>query len=324
MAWFLGIDTSNYTTSLALYESETGEMIMEKRLLPVKDQACGLRQSDAVFLHVKQLAELAQKLWRDRRITPCAVGVSAYPRDAKGSYMPCFLVGKMVAEVIGAMLAVPVFSFSHQQGHVAAALYSAGCLEWMKEPFYAFHVSGGTTEALLVKPDAGGMSMELVGKTLDLNAGQAIDRVGVMMGLSFPCGRQMEHLAENCGEKITYRAQIKGTDCCLSGLQNQCETLWKKGCSKEYLSKYCITAVGTVIDRMTAAVLDTYGTYPLLYAGGVMSNSLIRQRLTQHYGGRFAAPEFSSDNSGGIAVLAAKAFARSGGEIATRSSALNF
>ncbi len=311
MAWLLGIDTSNYTTSLALYESETGEMVMEKKLLPVKDQACGLRQSDAVFLHVKQLAGLAQALWKERQVRPAAVGVSTCPRDAEGSYMPCFLVGKMVAEVIGAMLSIPVFFFSHQQGHVAAALYSAGCLDWMEQSFYAFHVSGGTTEALLVEPTADGMKMELVGKTLDLNAGQAIDRVGVMMGLSFPCGREMEELANNCQEKISYHPTIKGTDCCLSGLQNQCESLWKKGRSKEYLSKYCITAVGATISRMTAAVLKTYGERPILYAGGVMSNSLIRQRLTQTYHGRFAAPEFSSDNSGGIAVLAGEAYRKS-------------
>lgn len=308
MGWFLGLDTSNYTTSVALYHSETGEVLMEKKLLPVKEQACGLRQSDAVFLHVKQLAELAEKLWQDRDILPEAVGYSAYPRNADGSYMPCFLVGEMVAGVISAMLHIPKIPFSHQQGHIVAALYSAGCLSWLEEEFYAFHVSGGTTEALLVKSKGTEMKIEIVGETLDLNAGQAIDRTGVMIGLPFPCGAEMEKLALQCQEQIRYPVKLKGTNCCLSGLQNQCEKLWREEKGKEYLSKYCLTAVGATIEKMTEAIIEQYGNRPILYAGGVMSNTLIRSRLEEKFGGKFAEPRFSADNSAGIAVLTGMSF----------------
>ena len=146
---FLGIDTSNYTTSAALYNPEKGEIIQRKKLLPVKEGELGLRQSDAVFAHVKQLGEIVETLIDGNRYEIEAIGVSTRPRDIEGSYMPCFLVGDMVTKTLSSVLKTPRYEFSHQQGHIAAALFSAGRLDLMNEKFIAFHLSGGTTEALL-------------------------------------------------------------------------------------------------------------------------------------------------------------------------------
>lgn len=313
MAWFLGLDTSNYTTSVALYHRETGEVFMRKKLLPVKEQACGLRQSDAVFLHVKQLGDLAAGLAEQFQGTVSGIGVSSRPRNLEGSYMPCFLVGTMAAQMLGSFLKVPVSSFSHQEGHIAAALYSAGCLGWLDpehspDGFYAFHVSGGTTEALLVEPAGQGMEIRLLTKTLDLNAGQAVDRVGVMMGLSFPCGRELEQLALKWEEPVQVaKPKLKDGCCCLSGLENQCQALLRQGKPREYVARFCLKTVQETVAAMTQYLLSQYGEKPVLYAGGVMSNSLIRQALQQQFGGRFAKPEYSSDNSAGIAILASMA-----------------
>ena len=305
MGLYLGIDTSNYTTSVALYDEAAGTVEMHKKLLPVKERECGLRQSDAVFLHVKQLGGLMADLMGGSGRKIAAVGYSAFPRRAEGSYMPCFLVGDMVSQAVSSVLGVPRYPFSHQEGHIAAALYSSGCLDWLSGEFYAFHVSGGTTEALLVHADGPDIRVRVVGKTLDLNAGQAVDRVGVMLGCSFPCGIELERLALECPEAVRGRASLKGCDCCLSGVQNQCEALFKKGVPKEYIAKYCLSCVETAIAGMTQEICHTYGEKPILYAGGIMSNSLIRKSLSERFGGSFAAPEFSSDNSAGIAVLAA-------------------
>ena len=125
MSRYFGIDTSNYTTSVALFDSDTGEVWMEKKLLPTKEGSLGLRQSDAVFAHVKQLGDLAHRLMDGREGVVSAVGVSVFPRRAEGSYMPCFLVGETAAEMLGAVNHIPVHKFSHQEGHLAAALYSA-------------------------------------------------------------------------------------------------------------------------------------------------------------------------------------------------------
>lgn len=305
MGWFLGLDTSNYTTSTALYCDDTGEMLMQKQLLPVKDNSRGLRQSDAVFLHIKQLGGLIHQLMESKKITLNAIGVSGYPRTVAGSYMPCFLVGEMLAESLASVLRIPKYVFSHQQGHLAAALYSANLPDWFERDFYAFHVSGGTTEALEVHCSGAEMEIEILAKTLDLNAGQIIDRVGIMLGLSFPCGKELEKLASACQQKITAKPTLKGADCCLSGVENQCRKLYDEGYSREWIAAYCLEVVKKTIDAMTEALIAIHGKKPVIYAGGVMSNSLIRSYLEQKYDGKFAEPCFSTDNSGGIALLAA-------------------
>ncbi len=138
---FLGIDTSNYTTSAALYDEEKGEIIQRKKLLPVKEGELGLRQSDAVFAHVKQLGGIVEELFDKKSYDISAIGVSTRPRDIEGSYMPCFVVGDMVTKTLSSTMNVPRFEFSHQQGHIAAALFSANRLDLLNEKFIAF-ISG--------------------------------------------------------------------------------------------------------------------------------------------------------------------------------------
>jgi N6-L-threonylcarbamoyladenine synthase len=219
--------------------------------------------------------------------------------------MPCFLVGQTCARLVAASAHIPLYSFSHQEGHIAAALYSAGKLELMEKPFLAFHLSGGTTDALLVTPGEPFFTIRPVAKSLDLKAGQAVDRVGLMLGLKFPCGPALTELALTCTEKIRVRPTMKGADCCLSGIENRCKKLLDEGREPAYIALYCLRSIEAALDAMTAELLRQYGDLPLLYAGGVMSNVLIRQTIERKYGGWFADPVYSSDNSAGIALLAA-------------------
>ena len=300
----LGVDTSNYTTSCALWED--GRVVQKKRLLPVREGQLGLRQSDAVFHHTQQLPPLLEGLFAESPGPVEAVGVSARPRSQEGSYMPCFTVGLGTARSIAAALGVPCRTFSHQDGHVAAALYSAGQLPLFGRRFLAFHVSGGTTEALLSEPDgAGGFSLTLAASSLDLKAGQAVDRVGLMLGLTFPCGPGLSALAQTCTDKIKVRPTMKGADCCLSGIENRCRKLKEEGKPDAYIARYCLLSVGAALEGMTEALLEKYGPLPLLYAGGVMASSVLRPYFARKYGGFFADPAFSSDNAAGVALLAA-------------------
>lgn len=304
MPYFLGIDTSNYTTSAAVYDSDNNTVISRRKLLPVKSGECGLRQSDAVFHHVQQLPEIIHSLTEEFNGELSAIGVSARPRDAEGSYMPCFTVGLSTAEILSDMLNVPLYRFSHQNGHIAAALYSSKMTGLIGQRFLAFHVSGGTTEAVIVEPDDETVfGVELVAKTLDLNAGQLVDRTGVMLGLDFPCGMQLERLALKNTEKLSSRATLKGFDCCLSGVQNICEKAKKDGRSDEYISALCLDHIEKTLASMCEKLLQHYGEMPVLFAGGVMSNSIIRNSLTKRFGAHFAEPEFSSDNACGTALL---------------------
>ncbi len=306
---FVGIDTSNYTTSAAVCTIDGTVIANIKAPLPVREGECGLRQSDAVFAHVKNLPEVMGKL-RDavRGKKVLAVGYSAFPRDAEGSYMPCFLSGKAAAESFAASIDAPTYAFSHQDGHIMAALYSSGAMEQLLEnPFAAFHVSGGTTEILYATPRDDGFTVKLIGETADLNAGQAIDRVGVMMGLRFPCGREMEGLAKSFAGKIPKpRICVKEGRCNLSGLQNLAEKLWNETQDKNLVSAYVFAFVAETLAAMTRYVDEQYPTLPIVYAGGVMSNLAFQQKLANRPNTYFAEAQFSADNAAGIALLCRK------------------
>ncbi|MDE6729268.1 MAG: peptidase M22, partial [Oscillospiraceae bacterium] len=168
MAYYLGLDTSNYTTSAALYHTESGEILQAKKLLPVKSGEKGLRQSDAVFHHTVQLPEILEQLdFSDLQLA--GIGVSVRPRNAERSYMPCFLCGQTAARMIGHITGITVYETSHQTGHILAALYSAGVLAWKDQPFLAFHVSGGTTDCVLCEPDQNNiLNSKPVSSSLDL------------------------------------------------------------------------------------------------------------------------------------------------------------
>lgn len=302
---YLGFDTSNYTTSVALYFPEENRIVHRKKLLPVKEGEKGLRQSDAVFHHTAALHQLTSELFSETKASVDGIGASAFPRMAEGSYMPCFLVGLNTAKVLSAVSGKDVKITSHQNGHILAALYSADKLSLVRERFIAFHVSGGTTEVLLVEPDENEIiKCSLIASSLDLKAGQAIDRAGVMMGLRFPCGASMDELAQKSERDFgKIKVFTKGCDVSLSGLENKCKKMLDDGESKEDISKFCFDYICACLETMTDKVLEQYGRLPLVYSGGVMSNSIIKKRLTEKYDGLFAAPEFSSDNAAGVAIL---------------------
>lgn len=306
---FLGIDTSNYTTSLAAVSD--GEMLFNlKAPLPVKAGECGLRQSDALFAHTKNLPSLFEKarpMLADKRVL--AVGVSEKPRNVEGSYMPCFLAGVSAASSAAAISGVPLYQFSHQCGHLRAALFSAGKDELVSSPFGAFHISGGTTEMLLVTPDVHGFHTEVVGGTLDLNAGQLVDRIGVALGLSFPAGPALEMLAARYEGKIPKRP-VKTEDgyVHLSGVENQARKLWETEENRELTAAFVLDHLARIIVAMSLDFRKKHAL-PLVYAGGVMSNAYIRAQIEKNIpDSHFAAPALSADNAVGIAALCREAY----------------
>ena len=307
MGVFLGIDTSNYTTSMALWDTGSKKLIQRKKLLAVREGALGLRQSEALFQHIRQLPDMAAELCENLTGSLSGIGVSTQPRRRKDSYMPCFLAGESQARTMAAVFHVPLFSFSHQEGHIAAALYGSGHLDWLQRPFLAFHFSGGTSEGLYIRPKGKWIEIERVAASLDLKAGQAVDRVGQMLGLPFPSGPRLEELASRSQRSFSVRPIIKGYNCSLSGVENRCRTMLKNGESPEDIAQYCLVFLTESICAMTEALLQQYKSVPLLFAGGVMCNRFIRQNVEQRYGGVFCPQLFSSDNAAGVAVLAARA-----------------
>lgn len=297
---YLGFDTSNYTTSVAVYDGV--EIKQAKKVLFVKSGEKGLRQSDAVFQHTVNMPSLLNSL-EINNIS--AVGVSTRPRNIEGSYMPCFLVGVNTANAVSKAAGVPMYETSHQVGHILASLYSVNRLDLINEQFIAFHLSGGTTEALLVKPDESEIiSAEIIAQSLDLKAGQAVDRTGVMLGLDFPCGKQLDLLSRECEQNFKIKPSMKGLDCSLSGVENKARTMLENGASKQETAKFTLTYISQTICEMLRRIKREYGELPVVFSGGVASNSLLRQYVNNEFNAYFAQSEFSLDNAAGCAVYA--------------------
>lgn len=301
----LGIDTSNYTTSAAIYDADSGEMNQARRLLSVKEGELGLRQSDAVFQHTLNVPDIIKSVFSEKARIPERIGVSVSPRDEEGSYMPCFMVGKCVAQSISSATGADIKYFSHQAGHIAAALYSADAMHLIEKEFIAFHVSGGTTEAVKVSPDSEKVfKVQMLSHSMDLKAGQAIDRTGKLLQLGFPAGAQLDELSLLSERNYKIRPFMKDGNCSLSGIQNKCEQMKKNGEKDCDIAKYCIDYISQALFEMTKKILGENPDLPVVYSGGVMSNTLIRKRFSEEFGAVFAAPGFSSDNAAGLSVLA--------------------
>lgn len=297
----LGFDTSNYTTSIAYFDGETG--VNCSRLLPVQPGQLGLRQSDAVFSHIKSLPELCGRLFCHVKLQDIsAVAVSTRPRAVEGSYMPCFLVGYSHAKMVAQGLGVPLVEVSHQQGHVAACLWSAGRLDLMDKPHLAWHLSGGTTELLLVEPDGKNVKCTRVGGTTDISAGQLIDRTGVMLQLPFPAGKHLDALAGECGNTDLFRVKCPGLEFSLSGVQNKVQQ-YSQDHSPAQTAAYCLDSVCFAVKKATENALAQYPGLDVVLSGGVASNSRLRRQM-ETFGAVFGAPQYSTDNAMGVAILA--------------------
>ena len=300
----LGLDTSNYTTSAAVFDGEEGRN--QGRLLEVRPGELGLRQSDALFQHVKHLPEVVEALLGEEGLGNVqAVGASTRPRAVEGSYMPCFLAGASQGQVLSQVLGVPFYAFSHQQGHLAAAAWSAGRLDLLDRPFLAWHLSGGTTELLRVEPEEDGVAVraEILGGTSDISAGQLIDRTGVLLGLPFPAGKGVEKLSRQAQKREYYKVKVNGLTFSLSGMENKVRQMVQRGEEPAEIAWFAQETVCRVVQACTKAAMEQYPGLPVLCSGGVASNGRLKELLRQNCGALFAQPQFSTDNAMGTAVL---------------------
>ena len=304
----IGFDTSNYTTSAAVFDGETGEN--RGRLLTVAEGELGLRQSEALFQHVKRLHLMVEQLRQEGLIGElAAVGASTRPREVEDSYMPCFLVGEGEGRALAAALGVPFFPCSHQQGHLAAAAWSAGRADLLDAPHLAWHLSGGTTELLYVRPSGHLVEASVIGGTQDISAGQLVDRIGVALGIPFPAGRGMDELSLNADRTDCFPVKLREGQFSLSGMENKIRDMIGAGAARPDVARFTLETIASVLIRATKWAREQYGQLPVLCSGGVASNTLLRQRLAG-LGAVFAPPKYSVDNALGVAILAHRALER--------------
>ena len=297
----LGIDTSNYTTSIALFDGEN--IISKRQLLPVKEGNRGLRQSDALFHHVKQLPMLFEQInFDDKKID--AVSVSVSPRNAEGSYMPVFLAGENFGRSIASVLNVPLYSFSHQEGHIMSGLYSADASNLLNKPFISVHLSGGTTEILYTCYNNNRFDTKIIGKTLDISVGQLIDRVGVDLGFGFPCGKEVDAMSLKSENPVILPVSVKNGDINFSGAETKCKDFYKTS-DKSDICKGVLLCIAKSLTKSINHCLSQYKADSVLFVGGVASNTLLRDYLKEniHADSIFASKDLSTDNAVGTAIL---------------------
>ena len=301
----IGFDTSNYTTSVAYFDGVSGENF--SRLLPVKMGELGLRQSDAVFHHTKSLPDLSSRLFSALSAKDIsAVAVSTRPRAVEGSYMPCFMVGFSHARMLADACGVPLVEVSHQQGHVAAALWSAGRMDLMDKPHLAWHLSGGTTELLLVEPEQGNVKCTRIGGTTDISAGQLIDRTGQLLNLPFPAGKHLDALSKDASGKEVFKVKCPEMEFSLSGVQNKVMQFHEKCGIPAETAAYALRCVCYAVYKATENARKAYPGLEVVFSGGVASNSMLRQVIAP-LNPIFSQPQYSTDNAMGVAVLAHRA-----------------
>ena len=297
----VGFDTSNYTTSIAYCDGNSG--INCSQLLPVREGELGLRQSDAVFHHTKSLPELSGRLFSHISAEDiAAVGVSIRPRSVEGSYMPCFMVGYSHAKLLSDSLHVPLIECSHQEGHVAASLWSAGRLDLMDYPHLAWHLSGGTTELLLVEPEGKNVRCTRIGGTSDISAGQLIDRTGQLLGLPFPAGKHLDAIWKEACNTDVFTVKCPDLTFSLSGVQNKVTQFYEKCNDKVETAAYALRCVCRAVFSATQNAEKLYPGLPVVFSGGVASNSMLRQ-VVSPLNPIFCEPQFATDNAMGVAVL---------------------
>ncbi|NLA87839.1 MAG: DNA-binding protein [Clostridiales bacterium] len=297
----LSFDTSNYTTSCAVFDGETG--VNSGRLLDVEPGKLGLRQSEALYAHIRRLPQVMEGLdLRGKKIA--AVGASTKPRETEDSWMPCFLAGASQGAVLAKALDVPFFEFSHQQGHIASAAWSAGRMDLLDTPHLCWQLSGGTTELLYVRPRGAAVGCEIIGGTSDVSAGQLVDRAGQLLGLPFPSGRALDKLAGGAERESCFKPKVTGCTFSLSGVEHKMKQLHETNANAGNVAYYTLMSVIAAVSGATENAVKKYGALPVLFSGGVASNSLLRQKMAD---GIFAEPRYSVDNALGVAILTYRA-----------------
>ena len=217
--------------------------------------------------------------------------------------MPCFMVGYTHAKLLSDALNVPLVEVSHQQGHVAASLWSAGHMELMDEAHLAWHLSGGTTELLLVEPEGKNVRCTRIGGTTDISAGQLIDRTGQLLNLPFPSGKHLDELSKNGQMKEVFKVKCQDFAFSLSGVQNKVQQFHEKHGVPAETAAYALRCVCKAVYLATEQAMKAYPGCRVVFSGGVASNAMLREQL-KPLNPIFSQPQFSTDNAMGVAVLA--------------------
>lgn len=300
---FLAFDTSCYTTSAAVVSG--GQALYDKRImLSVEKGGRGLRQSEAVFQHIKNLKSIfTDSPMEHYKIA--GVSCSEKPRPRDDSYMPVFCVGESAALACAAALGAKHYALTHQHGHIYSAFLGNSVTDGN---YCALHVSGGTLDILRVDiKDSIVCDIEPLGGSLDITCGQLIDRTGVAAGLGFPAGEEMEKLYIKGNRRLP--VNVTGLSVNLSGAEAQAKRLLAAGEDKSSVCSAVIDCASETLVKLALNAAKETGLKKFVFTGGVICNRIIRENLLEvcadnGYESILADKAYSGDNACGLALAA--------------------
>lgn len=304
----MGIDTSCYTTSLALADAGGNLLLDDRIVLDVKKGDRGLRQSEGVFQHINNLSDMFDRATKSINNGDLAsVCVSSCPRPVEGSYMPVFVAGCSIGRAVASAMGIPLLFISHQESHLMSGIWSAGGPQ--QNSFLAMHLSGGTTELLKVDRAGNRFNIQIIGGSTDISAGQFIDRVGVALGLSFPCGAELEKLAIQAGSVppgLRLAIWTEGHKISFSGPETRAQQLINAKVDKQLVARAVLDCIARGIADIIQSAAQSTGIKQVLMVGGVSANSIIKRYLSDNLDIKFFFPRavYCTDSAVGNAMVA--------------------
>jgi N6-L-threonylcarbamoyladenine synthase len=300
----LGIDTSCYTTSLVAIDQNNHILFEDRISLEVKDGHLGLRQSQAFFQHIRNLPILYEKCLNV--IDPANIGsvcVSSQPRNVKDSYMPVFTAGVNLGKIMAKSLKCQYLEISHQENHLLAVAFD----HLLPETFIGVHISGGTSEILKVN-NKERMFSEIIGKSLDLSFGQLIDRIGLYMGLAFPCGKKLDQLRTDPKNRYQLKLSIKELSFNLSGFENKLKGFYDQDHDLSKVSNTLFYYLALILSQVLKEALRDSNLETVVLSGGVSANSYLREFLVKTIDACVIFPEipYATDHALGNAYYGSR------------------
>ena len=307
--YILAVESSCDETSVAVLKNEkellsniiASQVESHKRFGGVVPEVASRHHVEVVTLCIKDALSEA--------------GITAEQIDAVAvTYGPglvgALLVGMAAAKAFAWAHGLPLIPVNHMAGHLMAARE----VQELEYPLLALLVSGGHTELVYVSEPG---NYKIVGETRDDAVGEAYDKVGRVMGLTYPAGREIDELAHKGKDVYDFpRAMIKEDhlEFSFSGLKSAFINLHhnaeQKGdvLIKEDLCASFQAAVLDILLAKTKKALERYPVKTLVVAGGVAANQGLRERLAEEItdvGVVIPPLRFCGDNAGMIALAAA-------------------
>ncbi len=316
----LGIETSCDETGIALYDGERGLLAHALHTqMAMHEEYGGVVPELASRDHIRRVLPLIRRVMHQAGVGLQDIDAVAYTQGP--GLAGALLVGTSVANALAFALGIPALGVHHLEGHLLSPLLGSNPPRF---PFVAMLVSGGHTQLMRVAKVG---EYELLGETVDDAAGEAFDKTAHLLGLGYPGGPALAHLAEQ-GRAGAYKLprpmleQMHKTgnlDFSFSGLKTAVMLLVRQKLAAEgqpdEAAKADIAASfqEAIVDVLVAKslyALEQTGLNQLVVAGGVGANRRLRERLDREAAEQgcsvfYPEFEFCTDNGAMIALAGA-------------------